>query len=59
MEAGELADDYELARKTVKVDLNRKSGEKKQSSGSPAWWFSCGQVRHRVFECKKNRQVED
>lgn len=28
--AGELADDYELARKTGKVDMNRKSGEKKQ-----------------------------
>ena len=28
-EAGELADDYELARKTGQVDLNRKSGEKK------------------------------
>ena len=29
-------DDYELTRKTGKVDMNRKSGEKKQQSGSPA-----------------------
>ena len=42
--AGELADDYELARKTGKVDMNRKSDEKKQQSGSPAWCFSCGQI---------------
>ena len=39
--AGELVDDYELARKTGKVDMNRKSGEKKQQSGSPAWCLSC------------------
>ena len=37
---GELVDDYELARKTGKVDMNRKSGEKQQS-GSPArMWTS-------------------
>ena len=53
--AGELVDDYELARKTGKVDMNRKSGEKKQQSGSPARCFSCGQIGHRVFECRKNR----
>ena len=32
-------DDYELARKTGKMDMNRKRGEKKQQSGSPAQCF--------------------
>ena len=50
---------YELARKTGKVDMNRKSGEKKQQSGSPARCFSCGQIGHRAFECRKNRRVEE
>ena len=31
--AGELEDDYELARKTRKVEMNRKSGEKKKQRG--------------------------
>ena len=54
--ARELVDNYELARKTGKVDMNRKSGEKKQQSGSPAQcFFLCGQVGHRAFECRKNR----
>ena len=58
--AGELVDDYELARKTGKVDMNRKSGEKKQQSGSPAQcFFLCGQVGHRAFERRKNRRVEE
>ena len=53
-------DDYELARKTGKVDMNRKSGEKKQQSGSPAQcFFLCGQVGHRAFERRKNRRVEE
>ena len=30
--AGELVDNYELARKNGKVDMNRKSGEKKQQN---------------------------
>ena len=49
-------DDYELARKTGKVDMDmdRKTGEKKQQIGSRAWCFSCGQVGHRPFECRKN-----
>ena len=42
--AGELVHNYELARKTGKVDMNRKSGEKKQQNGSPAQCFACGQV---------------
>ena len=58
-EAGELADDYELARKVEKVDINRKSGEKKQPSGSPARYFLCGQIGHRAFDCRKNRRVEE
>ena len=32
-------DDYELARITGKVVMNRKSEEKKQQSGSPAQCF--------------------
>ena len=55
----ELADNYELARKTGKVDLNRKSGEKKQQSRLPAQCFSCGQVEHRAFECRTNRRLEE
>ena len=38
--------------------MNRKSGEKKQQNGSPARCFACGQVGHRVFECRMNRRVE-
>ena len=53
-------DDYQLTRKTGKVDTNRKSGEKKQQSESPAQCFLlCGQVGHGAFECRKNRQVEE
>lgn len=40
--AEKLEDDYELIRKSGKVDLNRSSGEKKQQSGLPARCFSCG-----------------
>ena len=38
--AGELVDDYELARKTGKVDMNRKSGEKQQSGLPARMWTS-------------------
>ena len=57
---GELVDDYEHARKTGKVDMDmdRKTGEKKQQIRSHAQCFSCGQVGHRPFECRKNRQVK-
>ena len=55
-EAEELADDYQLARKTRTVDLNRKSGEKKQSSGSTAWWFPCGGVA-RPTEVQERRPL--
>ena len=57
--AGELVDNYELARKNGKVDMNRKSGEKKQQNRSPARCFACGQVGHRAFECRTNRRVEE
>ena len=54
-------DDYELARKTGKVDIDmdRKTGEKKQQIGSHAWCSSCEQLGHRVFKCRKNRRVEE
>ena len=59
--AWELVDNYELARKTGKVDIDmdRKTGEKNQQIGLPARCFSCGQVGHRLFECRKNRRVEE
>ena len=54
-------DNYELARKTGKVDIDmdRKTGEKNQQIGLPARCFSCGQVGHRLFECRKNMRVEE
>ena len=55
MEAGELADDYERAKKNMKVESARKGG--KGLTPSQLKCFSRGMVRHHMAECPAERRT--